>query len=234
MGFWGADAIGWLALAAMRVIIIAGSLLFLPLLAVFMQLGPLLQELARLFPEIADQILSVLSGIQRIIEGLASGIKRDLALPENTGPVIVWTIVILGVVLLLFSLRVRDNRRRSAELVETEELQDAGMIRSLLGEIAFDTTPDRFASGRSAYRSVYCQGAHPENIYAVDVAECRIGAAPTAGANPARVSSCHAGYIHREFGGPGCHHACLHVSALWSSFPRMKRTLKPLRRPGSK
>jgi len=135
MAFWGADAIGWLALAAMRVIIIAGSLLFLPLLALFMQLGPLLQELARLFPEIADQILSVLGGIQRIIEGLASGFKHDLALPENTGPLIVWAIVILGVLILLFTLRTRDNRGKSAELIESEELQDTGLLHSLLGGI---------------------------------------------------------------------------------------------------
>jgi hypothetical protein len=135
MASWGADAIGWLTLAALRMIIIGGSLLFLPLLALFMQLGPLLQELARLFPEIADQILNVLGGIQRMIEGLAAGFKHDLALPENTGPIFIWAIFILGVFILLLTLRARDNRRKSAELIESEELQNTGLLHSLLGRI---------------------------------------------------------------------------------------------------
>jgi hypothetical protein len=118
---WGASAVSFVFVGAFRVIMIVGSVIFLPVLLALLQLAPLLQELIDQFPGVAQLILGLLASLRGIVDRILSAIQKDVRLPASSGPVIIWGILILAVILIMLSLRYADKRRRQGSLDESEE-----------------------------------------------------------------------------------------------------------------
>jgi Domain of unknown function (DUF4129) len=135
MESWGAALTSRLLIGGLSVILIIGSILLLPVLAVLMQLIPLLQELMDQFPVIAKQILGVLAAIQGIFQRILAALEHDLRPPHVSGPAIVWSVLILSVLILLLTVRIRANRRRGSDLFESEELEELGVFKTFLGRL---------------------------------------------------------------------------------------------------
>jgi len=126
---------GWLVallLGGLRLFVIVGSIIFLPVLVIMLELAPYLARLLEQFPALANQIMGILSAIQGAVERLLSRINLELGIRLSIPrPVLLWGIILLGLILLMISFGGRVLRRRGMSLFETETLEESDLIKSL-------------------------------------------------------------------------------------------------------